>query len=122
MPTLTASAQARIAAHCHQAVERLVQATYARLQDRSPVGTGPNAGLLRANWRCGVNQLDPTVTLHTTPEPLSIPPWQLGDRIILSNSLRYARGLEYGHSSQAPTGVVGVTAAELLSGTLTGTR
>ncbi len=103
---------------CKAYAERLVRELLRRLIERSPVGTGPNAGLFRSNWRVGVNEADLTVTRNTTPAPPTLPTWQVGDTIYITNALSYAHGLEMGHSAQAPTGVVGVTVAELMTGAL----
>lgn len=97
-----------------QLLTLLVAETDARLKMRSPVLTGR----FRASWSIGVGQLNPTVAPESGGgQPVvsahpSIPAVTIGQTVYLSNSLPYARPLEYGWSTQAPAGMVRLTAQE----------
>ncbi|WNZ59907.1 HK97 gp10 family phage protein [Myxococcus sp. MxC21-1] len=83
----------------------------------SPVDTGQ----FRANWRAGVGArpdgtLDSTdkdggATITAAKEALESA--KLGDTVYVANNLPYAHPLEFGHSQQAPSGMVRVTLANL---------
>jgi len=97
-----------------QVLVLLMAETDARLKMKSPVDTGR----FRASWTIGVGQPDPSVAPETqkgqvaTAEP-RIPAIVVGSTYYHANSLPYARRLEYGWSSQAPSGVVRLTAQEV---------
>lgn len=83
---------------------------------RSPVDTGR----FRANWNVAFGRVD-TLTTPSTDKTggktlervrVQLNGWTPGQDIYLTNSLPYAIPLEYGHSAQAPAGVVRVTVAE----------
>lgn len=88
----------------------------AKLIQRSPVDTGR----FRANWNYGIGVMDLTVTNVTDPSgslALSklnsgVELTKLGDIVHITNNLPYAIPLEFGHSEQAPNGMVRITAAE----------
>lgn len=87
----------------------------ARLKTKSPV----LSGRFRASWTISVGQVDTSVAPEpgpgqtiATPEP-RIPAITVGATYFHSNSLPYARRLEYGWSNKAPQGMVRVTAAEV---------
>lgn len=84
---------------------------------RSPVDTGR----FRSNWQYGTDGINTTVTEDTDMEGTGtvgrigglLNSWSAGQMIYLTNSLPYAKRLEYGHShKQAPGGMVRVTVAE----------
>ncbi len=124
MPTgeLSRRVEALLRARLEAEVRRLVVKTVRRLVERSPVGQGIHAGRFAASWRVGVNQIDVSVSLGGHDEAPTLPEWRLGETIFITNSLWYSLGLEFGHSAQAPSGVVWVTLAELLTGTLSFTE
>lgn len=76
----------------------------------SPVDTGRFKG----NWQCGVGALN---TDNTAPAgadaqgktAAALQGWKAGQTIWLTNSMPYARRLEYGWSQQAPGGMVRLT-------------
>lgn len=83
---------------------------------KSPVDTGR----FRANWNVAFGQIDPSVS-HGADKTGSatlaranivLDGWQGGQDIYLTNSLPYAIPLEYGHSDQAPNGMVRLTVTE----------
>ncbi|MBO9717522.1 MAG: HK97 gp10 family phage protein [Pseudoxanthomonas sp.] len=88
----------------------------ARLVEQSPVDTGR----FRANWNVAFGRIDPLTTPSTdkgggqTKERIRVllNGWPVGSDIYFTNSLPYAIPLEYGHSKQAPLGMVRITVAE----------
>lgn len=86
------------------------------LVDKSPVDTGR----FKANWNCAFGRIDPLTTPSTDKGGertknrirIQLNGWQGGDTIFLTNSLPYAIPLEYGHSKQAPLGMVRLTATQ----------
>lgn len=87
-----------------------------QIMAKSPVDTGR----FRANWNVAFGHVD-TLTTPSTDKSgqktvervrIQLNGWDtpLGD-IFLTNSLPYAIPLEYGHSQQAPAGMVRVTVA-----------
>ncbi len=78
----------------------------ARIQARTPVDTG----FARAQWFPVINgrQTAETVTLAT----FTFDGMKLGDTIGIANNASYILKLEYGHSGQAPQGMVRPVAAE----------
>ncbi|EPK6501896.1 TPA: HK97 gp10 family phage protein [Klebsiella quasipneumoniae subsp. quasipneumoniae] len=89
----------------------------ARLVQMSPVDTGR----FRGNWLVGFNNA-PGGTLEAfdkegddtiARESLVIEQFKVGmTAVYFTNNLPYAYPLEFGHSSQAPGGMVRITAAE----------
>jgi hypothetical protein len=83
---------------------------------KSPVDTGR----FRANWQIGYDQVnastdaapDPTGEAAIARAQAALQGIQVGGIVYLTNSLPYARPLEYGHSKQAPTGMVRETVVE----------
>lgn len=83
------------------------------LVDKSPVDTGR----FRANWQYGSQRVNTDTGSAADGSGRSamgriateIANWKAGQTIYLTNSLPYARALEYGHSKQAPQGMVRLT-------------
>ncbi len=94
-----------------EAVKNVALDVYGRVVLRSPVDTGR----FRANWRISVGSLDLTTSPGVTAKPPILPGKVAGQVIYISNNLPYARTLEYGHSKQAPQGMVRLTVAEFSS-------
>jgi hypothetical protein len=105
---------ARLEQRVKSTADGLLHAAYQALVSNSPIRTG----LFHANWKIGVNEVNAETSTATTPPPLTIPPYKLGDVVIVSNSLPYAHRLELGWSAQAPSGIAAVTAAELQHGAI----
>jgi len=89
---------------------------FGRLIIRSPVDTGRFKG----NWMIAadnepegydVNKFDKNGA--STLGAASALQFQLGQTIKIRNNLPYAVPLEYGHSQQAPSGLVRITSSEL---------
>jgi len=88
-----------------------------RVVMKTPVDTGR----ARGNWQVDINNV-PSGALETTDKSgegtiaggvaalATLPPF---GTIWIANNLPYIKALEDGHSSQAPTGMVSVTLAEL---------
>ncbi len=80
---------------------------------RSPVDTGR----FRSNWQCGIGAVNTTISEPAGSDAkgrtsVALQGWQPGQTIYLTNSLPYAHRLEYGHSQQAPNGMVRLTVQE----------
>lgn len=114
---------AQVAAFCAKAkgnadlvVRKIALDMFSRVIMKSPVDTGRFKG----NWQVAIGSIpsgtleiadkDGTATIaKVTAETLGV---KAGDVIYLVNNLAYARPLEYGHSKQAPNGMVRLTIAE----------
>jgi hypothetical protein len=82
----------------------------------SPVDTGR----FRANWNVSYGAPDLSTTANTSPtramqEVAKVDGLPVGGIVYLVNGLPYARELEYGHSKQAPQGMVRVAAVRFSS-------
>lgn len=111
-------------------VRKVVIDVTASVVDKSPVGNpdlwkrpapeGYVGGRFRANWTLQEGSVDYTTTQaidaggEATKGRLSaaVPDQAAGRVYFVANSLPYAQALEYGHSTQAPGGMVGLTAVE----------
>lgn len=104
-----ANAEAVVRQTCYEIAERVVE--------RTPVDTG----YARACWQA---DLTPQVKFRLSgegSEPAPAPAdfgvviaqMTLGSTLYLMNNARYIRKLEYGHSAQAPQGMVRRTVAEI---------
>ncbi len=105
---------------CERAKEKaelVVRKTALELQsqmvERSPVDTGR----FKNNWQCGIGVVntgagegpDKSGMGSIGRTQTALEGWKPGQRIVLSNSLPYARRLEEGWSQQAPAGMVRLT-------------
>lgn len=118
-------------ARADEAVSRIVIASAAKIDARSPVGNpelwkhpapaGYVGGHFRANWQLGINELPrnelPGVDASggETQAKLvaEVPDKAAGNVYYIANNVPYALRLEYGWSSQAPQGMVGLVATEM---------
>ena len=108
---------AKADANMKVAVKKIAFEAFSRVISRSPVDTGR----FRANW--GVTVGSPwtgTVDVYDQDgrgtaklAQDQVVKWNAQGSIFLSNNLVYALPLEYGHSGQAPSGMVRVTVAEI---------
>lgn len=97
-------------------VRKIALDMFSRVIQKSPVDTGRFKG----NWQVAIGSI-PSGTLQVddkagtatiakvTAETLNL---RAGQTITLVNNLEYARALEYGHSKQAPNGMVRLTVTE----------
>lgn len=104
------------------------------IEEKSPVGdptlwaesslpapAGYTGGRFRANWNLSISSIDDSTTEDTDKTGTAaiaraqgkIEGYKMGDKVFITNSLPYAQRLEYeGWSSQAPAGMVRITAME----------
>lgn len=95
------------------AVRKIALDAFREVIMMSPVDTGR----FRGNWQCAIGQIpDGTVELDDKEGTATISKMQAeamgveaGQVIYLVNNLPYARALEYGHSQQAPGGMIRIT-------------
>lgn len=101
-----------------------------RLDERSPVGDasywknpapkGYVGGRFRGNWQLGVGSIPSGETGKIDPQGSAtleaivgaIPEAAAGTIMYLTNNVPYAQAIEDGHSRQAPSGLVALTAME----------
>ena len=97
-------------------VRKIALDMFRRVIIKSPVDTGR----FKSNWQVAIGSI-PFGTLELNDKTGAATIAQVtaatlglkaGDVIYLVNNLAYARALEYGHSKQAPAGMVRVTIAE----------
>lgn len=87
---------------------------FSRVIQKSPVDTGR----FKSNWLVAIGSIPDgtTVAIDVTAAVTRVEAATLGakagDVIYLVNNLPYSRALEYGHSKQAPAGMVRLTVAE----------
>jgi hypothetical protein len=93
----------------------IAEKVFVGVVERTPVRTGQ----LRASWRASLGSVDTSKVFHTDPaSPLPPPIFPLkvvpvNSIIHISNSHKYVIPIEFGHSKQAPYGMVRVTLASL---------
>lgn len=118
----------KVAEKADAVVKASVIGVAAEIDKRSPVGNptlwknkppkGYVGGSFRANWQLGVGSLPQGVLSGVDPSGSNtqarivagIADDAAGKVYYIANNLPYARRLEYGYSTQAPAGMVGVTA------------
>lgn len=101
----------------NRAVRQSVVLATQSLVLKSPVDTGR----FRANWVMGVGAVDRSTSVATSKDGSAaiariaeqMQTQEEGTVFYITNSLPYARPLEYGHSKQAPNGMVRLTVVEL---------
>lgn len=85
-----------------------------KIVEKTPVDTGR----ARANWF--VAEGAPRLTTTESTAPSSRPALTGRSVIFITNSLPYIVPLEYGHSGQAPNGMVRISIAEVLASLIVG--
>lgn len=104
---LEKAAESLALASAREAAVAIALSLHRRIVDQTPVRTG----CARANWFLSEGAPRRDTTTSVVPEP---PPALTGDSpIYLTNSLPYIVPLEYGHSSQAPHGMIRVSISEI---------
>jgi hypothetical protein len=96
-----------------EAIRKIALSVFREVILMSPVDTGR----FRGNWQVAINSMPQgTVEIDDKSGSISISKadaaamqLKVGQAIYLVNNLPYARALEYGHSKQAPSGMVRVT-------------
>lgn len=113
-----------------EVVRDVIEDIATKLVERSPVGDpalwqhpapkGYEPGTFRGNWQLGIGsipsgetgQIDPTGVGTLFSIVAAIGEHPAGTIAYICNNVPYARAIEDGHSTQAPTGLVGLTAIE----------
>lgn len=95
-------------------IETLVKATalelFGKIIVRNPVDTGYS----RASWFASLNEEKPQQWGHGSMAQIAlvVSQYRVGDTIFFYNGAKYILKLEYGHSKQAPEGMVRLTLQE----------
>lgn len=98
-------------------VDKTVKGATVTLATNVITETPVDTGAARGNWQASVGQ-PKTSILDRTGEAAAIAdvnanvPDDAGDVVYIANNLPYIRKLEYGHSQQAPRGMVRINAAK----------
>jgi hypothetical protein len=100
-------------------IQKITMEAFRRVILRSPVDTGR----FRANWGAAIGTastgtkeaFDKDGGATVTAAASIVFNWNCVGSIFLANSLPYGGKLEYGHSKQAPAGMVRVTLSEISS-------
>lgn len=95
------------------AIRKIAMSVFREVILMSPV----DKGTFRGNWQVAINSIpqgtieldDPSGTIAMSKADAAALQLKVGQAIYLVNNLPYARALEYGHSKQAPSGMVRVT-------------
>jgi len=109
-------------------VRKVALDVFSRVIEKSPVGNpdlwkhpappGYTGGRFKSNWLVAIGSIPEgtTVAIDVSAAITRVEAETLGakagDVIYLVNNLPYARALEYGHSTQAPVGMVRLTVQE----------
>lgn len=97
-------------------IRKIALDLFRRVIMKSPVDTGRFKG----NWQVAIGSIpagvleinDKTGSATISKMTAAVLGLKAGETIYLVNNLEYARPLEYGHSKQAPAGVVRITVQE----------
>ena len=81
---------------------------------RNKAGRGYTGGRFKSNWQVGFGSMNTDTSSTPGSDALgrarvALESFKPGMTIFLTNNLAYAKKLEYGHSSQAPAGIVRLT-------------
>lgn len=95
------------------AVRKIAMSVFREVILMSPVDTGR----FRGNWQVAINSIpqgtleidDKSGAISISKADAEAMKLEVGESIYLINNLPYARPLEYGHSKQAPQGMVRIT-------------
>jgi hypothetical protein len=102
-----------------QKMETVVKASLVRIGTSVVVKSPVDTGRFRSNWLAAYGTADTTVSMSVDPSgrssinrlKLSVQGLTFREYFYFTNSLPYAKGLEYGDSMQAPSGMVRVSVA-----------
>ena len=100
--------------------DQVVRKVAIELQNSMILKSAVDTGRFRANWTCGIGSIDSSISNKTDKSGSAtlnqtigvLQGWKPGKTINLTNSLPYARRLEYGWSKQSPQGMVRLTIQE----------
>jgi len=91
------------------AVKRVVKSIGKDIIKRSPVDTGK----FKANWNAALNAPDLSIDRQSGAGLTEVANRiKIGDAFFFTNNLAYALRLEFGHSDQAPNGMVRLAVAK----------
>ena len=94
--------------------ERVVKSSFIQLRNEMEVKSPVDTGRFKANWIGAVGSVDSTTadSNRNAVGALStmLGGFRMGEVFYYTNSLPYAKALEYGHSEQASGGMVRLTA------------
>ena len=98
-------------------IQKIAMEAFKRVIEKSPVDTGR----FRANWGCQVGSpytgvsdaTDKSGSVSLANAIASATAWNANGSIFICNNVPYSIVLEYGHSQQAPQGMVRTTMAEM---------
>lgn len=81
---------------------------------KNKVGKGYTGGRFKSNWQVGLGSMNASADSEPRSDALGrarvvLGGFKPGQTIFLTNNLPYAKKLEYGHSKQAPAGIVRLT-------------
>jgi len=102
-----------------QKMETVVKASLVRIGTSVVVKSPVDTGRFRSNWLAAYGTADTTVSMSVDPSgqssinrlKMSVQGLTFREYFYFTNSLPYAKGLEYGDSMQAPSGMVRVSVA-----------
>lgn len=102
-----------------QKMETVVKASLVRIGASVVVKSPVDTGRFKSNWLAAYGTADTTVSMSVDPSGqssinrliLSVQGLTFREHFYFTNSLPYAKGLEYGNSMQAPSGMVRVSVA-----------
>lgn len=81
---------------------------------KNKAGKGYTGGRFKSNWQVGLGSMNESTDSEPRSDALGrakvvLDGFKPGQTIFLTNNLAYAKKLEYGHSKQAPSGMVRLT-------------
>jgi len=102
-----------------QKMETVVKSSLVRIGTSIVVKSPVDTGRFRSNWLAAYGTADTTVNMSVDPGgqsslnrlKMSVNGLNFHEYFYFTNSLPYAKGLEYGDSMQAPSGMVRVSVA-----------
>lgn len=109
----------RFANLTNQKMETVVKASLVRISTAIVVKSPVDTGRFRNNWLAAYGTANTTVNMAVDPSgqaainrlKMSVNGLTFREHFYFTNSLPYAKGLEYGDSAQAPAGMVRVSVA-----------
>jgi hypothetical protein len=98
-----------------QKLERMIDSTITQFQVKVRARTPIDTGFARSRWqRTNTGKVRPPTLEKGSPAPtVHDKGVTLGQKITVFNDTEYIEKLEYGHSQQAPRGMLRVTVAEV---------
>lgn len=109
----------RFANLTNQKMEAVVKASLVRIGTSIVVKSPVDTGRFKNNWLSAYGTYDTTVNMNVDPNgqsainqlKVAVNGLNFQENFYFTNSLPYAKGLEYGDSAQAPSGMVRISVA-----------